>query len=260
MALKKPYVILNAAMTLDGKIATKTSSSEISGPDDLIRVHKLRAEVDGIMVGIGTVLADNPRLTVHKIDVNNLENIKDASNINPVRVIVDSNLRTPFNFRVLNKDAKTIVAISGNTANNTSHNMNNITNNNKHNNKSNNTPKTKNSEKIDKLQEVKNLENCEIFASGEKQVDLKLLMNYLYEEGIETLMLEGGSTLNFSMLELGLINEIKLCVAPKIIGGKDAKTLFDGNGIDYMKDGVNLKLKNSYTLGKDLILEYDILQ
>ena len=64
----KPYVILNAAMTLDGKIATKTGNSEISGKEDLIRVHELRKEMDAIMVGINTLLADNPRLTVHKIE------------------------------------------------------------------------------------------------------------------------------------------------------------------------------------------------
>ena len=64
----KPYVILNAAMTLDGKIATETGSSNISGKEDLIRVHELRKEVDAIMVGINTVIADDPRLTVHKIE------------------------------------------------------------------------------------------------------------------------------------------------------------------------------------------------
>lgn len=248
MELKKPYVILNAAMTLDGKIATKTGSSEISGADDLIRVHKLRAEVDGIMVGIGTVLVDDPRLTVHKIDVNNNENIKDASNNNPIRVIVDSNLRTPLNFRVLNDDAKTIVAISNNTVNSEEE-------------KEDRKKEEKRvEEKLEKIKTIQSKNNCEIFASGKKQVDLKLLMNHLYEKGITTLMLEGGSTLNFSMLELGLINEIRLCVAPKIVGGKYAKTLFDGSGVDYMKNSVNLNLKNSYNLGKDLILEYDVLK
>ena len=78
----KPYVILNAAMTLDGKIATKTGSSEISGHEDLERVHEIRKEVDGIMVGIGTVLADDPRLTVHKINAKKEDN--------PVRVVVDN--------------------------------------------------------------------------------------------------------------------------------------------------------------------------
>ena len=77
----RPYVILNSAMTLDGKIATKTGSSEISGPEDLIRVHKIRKEVDAIMVGINTVLADDPRLTVHKIP--------SVPSDNPLRVVVD---------------------------------------------------------------------------------------------------------------------------------------------------------------------------
>ncbi len=98
----KPYVILSAAMTLDGKIATATGSSNISGPEDLKRVHELRRECDGIMVGIGTVLADDPRLTVHKVDANPEDN--------PVRVVVDSRCRTPIAARITNKDAKTIIA------------------------------------------------------------------------------------------------------------------------------------------------------
>ena len=98
----KPYVILNAAMTLDGKIATKTGSSKISGHEDLIRVHELRKEVDAIMVGINTVIVDNPRLTAHKIDAD----LED----NPVRVIVDSKGRTPLASKVFNGDAPTIVA------------------------------------------------------------------------------------------------------------------------------------------------------
>ena len=98
----KPYVILSAAMTLDGKIATETGSSNISGPEDLKRVHELRRECDAIMVGIGTVLADDPRLTVHKVDA--------SPEDNPVRVVVDSRCRTPIAARITNKDAKTIIA------------------------------------------------------------------------------------------------------------------------------------------------------
>ena len=93
----KPYVILNAAMTLDGKIATKTGSSEISGPEDLERVHEIRKKADGIMVGIGTVLADDPRLTVHKIP--------SSKSDNPIRVVVDNKARTPIDFRILNDTA-----------------------------------------------------------------------------------------------------------------------------------------------------------
>ena len=100
----KPYVILNAAMTLDGKIATKTGSSEISGSEDLERVHEIRKEVDGIMVGIGTVLADDPRLTVHKINAKKEDN--------PLRIVVDNRARTPLDFRILNDDARTVIAVS----------------------------------------------------------------------------------------------------------------------------------------------------
>jgi len=218
----KPYVILNAAMTLDGKIATKTGSSEISGKEDLERVHKLRKEVDGIMVGINTVIADDPRLTIHKIP-SKKEN-------NPIRVVVDSKARTPLNSRILNDDAKTTIAISNSAKN-----------------------------EIESCENCKHLEKvANVFYSGNNQVNLKDLMNYLYECGIETLMLEGGSTLNFSMIKERLINEIKIAIAPMIVGGKLAKTLFDGDGFDYMNEAVKLDFKNSYSLGKDIILEYKV--
>lgn len=215
----KPYVILNAAMTLDGKIATKTGSSEISGKEDLERVHKLRKKVDGIMVGINTVLTDDPRLTVHKI--------ASKREDNPVRIVVDSKARTPLNSRILNDDAKTIIAISNSAKN-----------------------EVGSKETLENLQK-----SAKLFYSGNKQVDLKDLMYYLYENGIKTLMLEGGSTLNFSMIKEGLIDEIKLAIAPMIVGGRSAKTLFDGDGFDYMNESIKLEFKNKYCLGKDLILE-----
>ena len=193
----KPYVILNAAMTLDGKIATKTGSSNISGEKDLKRVHELRREVDGIMVGINTVIADNPRLTVHKIDANPEDN--------PVRVVVDSKCRTPIAARITNKDAKTIIAGA-------------------------------NDYKFDFIVNDRyanfTKRGIDFFFSGNKRVDLKALMNYLYEKGIKTLMLEGGSTLNFSMIKEGLIDEIRICIAPFVVGGKDSHTLFDGEGFN----------------------------
>ena len=72
-------------------------------------------------------------------------------------------------------------------------------------------------------------------------------------------MLEGGSTLNYSMLKEGLVSEVRVCIAPMIAGGVQAKTLVDGEGVDYMKDAFRLKFKKSYTLGEDLIVEYDVL-
>ncbi|MBZ9571510.1 2,5-diamino-6-(ribosylamino)-4(3H)-pyrimidinone 5'-phosphate reductase [Methanobrevibacter sp. TMH8] len=220
----KPHVILNAAMTLDGKIATKTGSSEISGKKDLERVHKLRKEVDGIMVGINTVLADDPRLTVHKI------NSKKSDN--PIRVVVDNQCRTPLSSRILNDDAETIIATSDYVK--------------------------KDDLAFERCQKLTKV--ADIFYSNESPVNLKELMKYLYSKNIKTLMLEGGSTLNFSMLKENLIDEIRVCVAPMVVGGKNAKTLIDGEGFDFMKDAINLELKNRYQLGKDLILEYTVLR
>ncbi|WP_295722627.1 2,5-diamino-6-(ribosylamino)-4(3H)-pyrimidinone 5'-phosphate reductase [uncultured Methanobrevibacter sp.] len=216
----KPYVILNAAMTLDGKIATKTGSSKISGKKDMVRVHQLRKDMDGIIVGIGTVLADDPKLTVSKIDAL----LED----NPIRIVVDSQGRTPINSRVLNKMAPTIIAVSG---------------------------------KYSDTREIKELsKKADIFVSGKEHVDLSKLLDYLYSQGIKTLMLEGGSTLNFSMIKEGLIDEIRICIGPMIVGGNYAKTLFDGEGFDFMEDSVKLDLININQLDQDLILTYKIIK
>jgi len=220
----RPYVILNAAMTLDGKIATQTGSSNISGKEDLERVHELRKECDAIMVGIGTVMADDPRLTVHKIDANPEDN--------PVRVVVDSKCRTPIDARITNSDAKTIIAC----ANEYKHDF----------------------MQSDKYETFKK-RGVKFFFSGDERVDLSLLMSYLHEEGIDKLMLEGGATLNFSMIKAGLIDEIRICVAPMVVGGANAKTFFDGEGFDLMDDAVKLELVDSYSLGKDLILTYKVI-
>ncbi|WP_458456037.1 2,5-diamino-6-(ribosylamino)-4(3H)-pyrimidinone 5'-phosphate reductase [Methanobrevibacter sp.] len=221
----RPYVILNAAMTLDGKIATASGSSNISGKKDLQRVHEIRKECDGIMVGIGTVLADDPRLTVHKIDAEPEDN--------PVRVVVDSRCRTPIDARITNSDAKTIIAVANEYKD-----------------------ELKQSEKYETFKS----RGVRFFFSGDERVDLTALMSYLHEEGIDKLMLEGGSTLNFSMIRAGLIDEISICVAPMVVGGADAKTFFDGEGFDTMDEAVKLELTDSYSLGKDLILKYNVLK
>ncbi len=207
-------------MTLDGKIATKTGSSEISGQEDLLRVHQLRKEVDAIMVGINTVLADDPRLTVHKVSSNEEDN--------PVRVVVDSKARTPLDYRILNNEALTIIAVTGEAP-------------------------------LERIKALECIETVEVLVCGEKRVDLNCLMEEVGNKGIQTLMLEGGSTLNYSMLQGGLVSEVRVCIAPMIAGGVQAKTLVDGEGVDFMKDAFRLRFKKSYNLGKDLILEYQVL-
>lgn len=218
----KPHVILNSAMTLDGKIATRTGSSEISGPEDLERVHELRKELDSIMVGINTVLEDDPRLTVHKI--------ASRKSDNPLRVVTDSKARTPLHSRVLNGDARTLIAVSQKAP----------------------------EEKVKALSEAR--DNIDVVLTGETTVDLNILMDELAQRGVRSLLLEGGSTLNFSMLQAGLVDEVRVCVAPMIAGGVEAKTLAGGMGVDYMKDAFKLELKKSYKLGKDFILEYKVLK
>ena len=227
--IMKPYVILNAAMTLDGKIATKTGSSEISGPEDLERVHEIRKNADGIMVGIGTVLADDPRLTVHKIP--------SSKSDNPIRVVVDNKARTPIDFRILNDDADTIIAVGSICDEN-----------------------NPNSDE-DAVSRAKAIsQKADVFYSSKTPVDLVEFMDYLYSKGIRTLMLEGGATLNFSMIKDNLIDEVRICIAPMIAGGRDAKTFFDGEGFDYMKDAVKLELIKSYSCGKDFVMEYKVLK
>lgn len=220
----RPYVILNAAMTLDGKIATSSGSSNISGAKDLERVHELRKDCDGIMVGIGTVLADDPRLTIHKIDAKPSDN--------PVRIVVDSKCRTPADARITNGDAKTIIAMAN---------------------------EYKDEFKASDKYEILKSKGVKFFFSGDVQVDLKMLMIYLHEVGIDKLMLEGGSTLNFSMIKAGLIDEISICVAPMVVGGVNAKTFFDGEGFNTMDESVKLKLIDYYRLDKDFILNYKVL-
>ena len=227
--IMKPYVIINAAMTLDGKIATKTGSSEISGPEALERVHEIRKIADGIMVGIGTVLADDPRLTVHKIP--------SSKSDNPIRVVVDNKARTPIDFRILNDDADTIIAVGSICDEN--------------------NPQS-DADAVSRAKAIS--QKVDVFYSSKTPVDLVEFMDYLYSKGIKTLMLEGGATLNFSMIRENLIDEVRICIAPMIAGGRDAKTFFDGEGFDYMKDAVKLELIKSYSCGKDFVMEYKVLK
>ncbi|MCD7781832.1 MAG: 2,5-diamino-6-(ribosylamino)-4(3H)-pyrimidinone 5'-phosphate reductase [Methanosphaera sp.] len=212
----KPYVHLNSAMTVDGKIATSNSSMNISGSDDLIRVHHLRKKYDGIMVGINTVLIDDPRLTIHKIEAE-----RDDY---PTRIIVDSNAQIPSTSRCLNNESDTILLIS----------------------------KSAPEENIRKLED-----KCSIIIAGEKQVNLAEALNKLYSKGIKSILLEGGSTLNYSMLKEQLVDELSICIGSKILGGRDSKTLVDGEGFS-KEDIIKLELKSFNPIDEDILLEYNV--
>ncbi len=217
--ISRPYVILNAAMSLDGKIATYTGDSRMSSPADLRRVHRLRASVDGIMVGMRTLLRDNPKLTV-----------RSAKDRRPYRIIVDSNAQTPLTSYVVRtaREIPTIVAVTSRAP--------------------------KNRIEILERRGVKVF----VCGEG-RLVSVKILLQILRKLGIRKILLEGGGALNWSMLSTGLLDEISVSITPRILGGEKAVTLVEGKGTPLVKNGVKLKLLNTTKYGPDLVVRYKVL-
>jgi 2,5-diamino-6-(ribosylamino)-4(3H)-pyrimidinone 5'-phosphate reductase len=215
----RPYVILNAAMSLDGKIATYTGDSRMSSPADLRRVHRLRASVDGIMIGMRTLLRDNPKLTV-----------KFAKDRKPYRIIVDSNAQTPLTSYIVRtaKEIPTIVAVTSRAP--------------------------KNRIEILERRGVKVF----VCGEG-RLVSVKILLRTLRKLGIRKILLEGGGALNWSTLNSGLVDEVSVAITPRILGGEKAVTLVEGKGTPLVKDGVKLKLLNTAKYGPDLVVHYKVL-
>lgn len=213
---KKPFVILKTAMTLDGKIATAEGESKwITSEKSRQEVHKLRNKLASIMVGVDTVIKDNPELTC-RLD----------GGRNPIRIIVDSKLRIPMEAKVVVDNlAQTIIA----------------------------TTELADKDKIVSLEKlgVKVL----IINSKNERVDLQSLMIKLGELNIDSIFLEGGSTLSFSALEENIVNKIQVYIAPKIIGGEKAKTPVSGKGIKKLSNAIKLENMTVRYIGTDLLIE-----
>lgn len=216
-----PYVVMKYAMTMDGKIATCTGASRwITGEAAREQVQNLRHRYMGIMVGIGTVLADDPMLNVR------LEGRKS-----PVRIICDSRLRIPESSRICQtaREYPTIVAHAQGS------------------------PKT--------AAELKALGIQVISAPDENgQVDLRRLMEILGGQGMDSILLEGGGELNEAALRAGIVQEARVFVAPKIFGGREAKTPVTGAGVSTPDQAKRFSLKGVSQVGEDLMLEYQVLQ
>jgi diaminohydroxyphosphoribosylaminopyrimidine deaminase/5-amino-6-(5-phosphoribosylamino)uracil reductase len=216
---KTPYVVMKYAMTMDGKIATHTGRSQwITGSEARQRVHEDRHRYSAIMVGLGTVLTDDPMLTCR------LENSK-----NPLRVICDTNLRTPLGAKIVTTTniAPTIIATT-------------ITDTSRH---------------------KPYLEaGCEIMVIGQKNthIDLNSLIQRLGERQIDSLLLEGGGTLNWSALQSGIVNKVQAYVAPKIFGGS-GKTPVEGLGVDYPEGAFQLSKPVITQIGHDVLLESEVI-
>lgn len=215
---KSPYVVMKTAMTLDGKIASRTGDSRwVSNGKSRARVHELRNELSAIMVGVDTVIADDPMLTTR---------LKDKEGRNPIRIVVDSSLRTPLNAKILNSsnEAKTIIVVTD----------------------------VADSDKIKVVEEIGN--KVFVVDSLNDRVDLSKLMVKLGEEGIDGILLEGGATLNFSALKAEIVDEVISFIAPKIIGGAEAKSPVSGIGIELMKNAIELNDIKIDQFDQDLML------
>jgi len=220
----RPRVIVNVAMSADGKISTvERRQVKISGPEDFARVDALKAESDAIMVGIGTVLADDPSLTV-KSETNRHARTARQKPENPVRVIVDSKGRIPLTAAVLHKgEGLRIVAVSG----------------------------TAPRDKVNELEKVST-----VIVAGEENVDLVSLLGQLYTMGIRQLMVEGGGTLIAGLFAQGLVDEFYTFIGNSIISGKDAPTPADGPGFSVARGFPRLVLAGATQIGDGVLLHW----
>ncbi|MCW8172719.1 2,5-diamino-6-(ribosylamino)-4(3H)-pyrimidinone 5'-phosphate reductase [Natrialba swarupiae] len=190
-------VVVNAATSADGKLSSRRREQiAISGEKDFARVDRLRADSDAVVVGVGTVLADDPSLTVK--DEQLCERRREQGDPEqPARIVVDSTGRTPTDAAIVDDAASTYVCLSE-------------------------------AAPVDRRMDL--ADRAELVTAGEDRVDLLRAFAALEAAGLERIMVEGGGELIFSLFEAGLVDELRVFVGPTVIGGRDAPTLADGDG------------------------------
>ena len=229
---KRPYVLLKTAMTLDGKIASYTGDSKwITNEKSRKLVHKLRSEMMGIVAGIGTVKADNPMLN-SRLEVQQPTANSQQPNVHqPIRIIIDTKASISLESNIVKtaNEYRTILAVGQQSIVNAQQS---------------------------KVEMLKSL-NVEILYCEEKDghVDINDLMIKLGQKGIDSLLLEGGATLNAAFLEAGCVDEVYAFIAPKIIGGEHSKSPVGGQGIELMKDAIMLKDIKIETFDNDILIK-----
>jgi 2,5-diamino-6-(ribosylamino)-4(3H)-pyrimidinone 5'-phosphate reductase len=215
-------VVVNAAMSADGKLSTRERTQvPISGPTDFERVDELRAESDAVMVGIGTVLADDPSLTVDD-PVRTAIREADGEPIQPARVVADSECRTPLDADVLDDEARTYLLAS----------------------------EAAPEARITELTES----GANVIVTGEDRTDLREALGELEAEGIDQLMVEGGGEVIYSLFDAGLVDELSVYVGSTVIGGRDAPTLLDGEG--FTEDLPRLSLLGVERIDDGVLMEW----
>lgn len=216
-----PYVVMKYAMTADGKIATKSGASKwITGEESRNHVQEDRNRYAAIMVGIGTVLTDDPLLTC-----------RISGGSNPVRIICDTNLRIPLDSQIVKTSSQipTIIATC--------------------------------SEDLDKINPL--IESgCEILSitPEDGRINLKELMSCLGDRKIDSVYIEGGSTLHWAALQSGIVNRVQTYIAPKLFGGKSAPSPVGGSGINLPEECVRLSKPQITCYGDDILLESEVIE
>lgn len=211
IAHQMPYVTLKAGMSLDGKLATTSGESKwITSDIARTDAHLYRATHDAILVGVNTVIADNPALTVHK-----LENAK-----NPIRIVLDHNLRTPLSSQILtDKKSPTWIIVDKNIID----------------------------EQVKPFIEYELVKIIKLDMSN-----LESVLKALYTLGVTSILIEGGNKIHTSFLQAKLFNQLVIYMAPKLIGGEQAPQFFAGNGFDKLAESLNLHIENISHIGDDI--------
>ena len=215
----KPYVVLKYAMTLDGKMAAYTGASQwITGEEARRHVHTQRNRFRSILVGVDTVLADDPQLTC-----------RIPGGRNPLRIVCDTHLRTPLESRIVRtaREVPTILAVCG---------------------------------QRDRYAPYE-AAGCRVWdlPCRAGHVDLEALMERLGAEQIDSVLLEGGGTLNWAALESGIVQRVQAYIAPKLFGGADAKSPVAGVGVELPAQAVGLQNTTVTQIGPDFLLESEVV-
>lgn len=224
---KLPFVFLKKAQTLDGYIAAKNGDSKwITNQKSRVEGHKLRHRVDAIIVGIGTVLADNPALTAR---------LEDQAAKDPVRVVLDPFLKIPLDAKIINQPstAKTLIIISEACQKQSDHKL---------------------LEKIKFLQAKSNLELLTLPVKKDNYFDLKALLKLLDQKNISSVLVEGGGKLSHSFLKNDLIDKFYYFIAAKIYGGSDGIAAFSGRGAELISAAVEIEILEQKILDDDILL------
>ena len=222
----RPFVHVNVAMSADGKLSTSERRQvKISGSADFSRVDRIKAESDAIMVGIGTVLADDPSLTVKSTDLKSARRAKGLPE-HPVRIVVDSRARTPIDAAILHKgEGVRVIACS---------------------------------EKAEEGKKDGLSRYARIIVAGNDTVDLTALLSSLHAMGIRTLLVEGGGTLIWGLFRAGLVDRLTCYVGNRVIGGISAPTLADGEGFTREQDFIPLSLEGIERIDEGVLLTWTI--